>query len=343
MKPNRLGRSPIFVSSLCLGTMTFGSFTDEKESHRILDMAYDAGINFIDTAEIYPVPPDEKWVYLTEEIIGKWLTGKPRDAIIIATKVAGPAHGWFVPPIRNGMSVLDRHHIFKAIEGSLKRLNTDYIDLYQIHWPDPKADHESYYIEILEALTKLKEQGKIRIAGCSNETPWGLMKSLAVSDKYHLIRFDTIQNNYSILNRRFEDALAEISLKEEVSLINYSPLGGGVLTGKYNKENVSEKSRFMYYKSLGERQKKQVKKYLNEKTLEFVKRLEPLAQQINISTTTLSIAWCLEKDFIASVIFGVTHSDQLSDILKATEIKLDKEILKEIDKISLEIRYPMEN
>jgi aryl-alcohol dehydrogenase-like predicted oxidoreductase len=341
MKPKRLGRSPIFVSHLCLGTMTFGSFTDEKESHKILDIAFDSGINFIDTAEIYPVPPEEKWVHQTEEILGRWIKNKPRDALILATKVSGPPHGWFTPPVRNGMSVLDKHHIFKAIDGSLKRLNTDYIDLYQIHWPDPKADHESYYVEILEALTRLKEQGKIRIAGCSNETPWGLMKSIAVSEKYNLIRYETIQNNYSILNRRFEDALSEIALKEQVSLICYSPLAGGVLTGKYNQQNPPENARFMYYKKLGERQKKQVKRYLNEKSLETVNRLKPLAEQYNLSLTTLAIAWCLEKEFIATVIFGVTHSDQLADILKASEVKLEKELLKEIDKITSEIMYPL--
>ncbi len=341
MKPKRLGRSPIFVSCLCLGTMTFGSFTEEKESYKILDIAYDRGINFIDAAEIYPVPPDIKWVHTTEEIIGNWLKTKPRDSIILATKVCGPAHGWFMPPIRSGMSVLDKHHIQKAIEGSLKRLNTDYIDLYQIHWPDPKADHAVYYVEILETLTKLKEQGKIRIAGCSNETPWGLMKSLSVSEKYNFIRYETIQNNYSIINRRFEDSLSEIAIKEKVSLIPYSPLGGGVLTGKYNQEKPPENSRFMQYKKMGERQKKQVSKYLNEKSLETVNRLMPIAEELHISTTTLSIAWCLEKEFIASVIFGVSHSSQLEDILKATEIKLDNDVLKKIDKITNEILYPL--
>lgn len=341
MKPNKLGRSPIFVSSLCLGTMTFGSFTEEKESFRILDKAFDHGINFLDTAEIYPVPPDTKWVHLTEEIIGKWLKTKQRDSIIIATKVAGPAHGWFTPPIRSGLCVLDRHNIKKAIEGSLKRLQTDYIDLYQIHWPDPKANHESYYLEILETLQLLKEEGKIRIAGCSNETPWGLMKALFVSEKYHLIRYETIQNNFSILNRRFEDSLAEISRKEQVSLLPYSPLGGGVATGKYLLENPPENARFMVYQKMEERQKKQVRKYLNSKTIETVKRLRPIAEQLNISLTTLSIAWCMDHDFVASTIFGVTHSDQLDDILKATEIKLEKEIKKKIEDITTEILYPL--
>ncbi len=341
MKPKRLGKSPIFVSELCLGTMTFGSFTDEQESIKIMDICYDKGINFLDTAEIYPVPPDLKYVYLTEEIVGKWLKTKPRDSVIIATKVSGPFHGWFVPPVRNGMTVLDRHHIRKAIEGSLKRLQTDYIDLYQIHWTDAKADDEVYYIEILETLTELKKEGKIRIAGCSNETSWGLMKALCVSEKYNLIRYETIQNNYSILNRRFEDSLMEISLKEKVSLLPYSPLGGGVATGKYNQENPPQNARFMYYKQLGERQKKQVQKYLNEKTLATVDKLKEIANELNISTTTLSIAWCLEKNFIASTIFGVTHHSQLDDIFKAIDVKFDKEVLKKIDKITQEILYPM--
>ena len=204
MKKRRLGRSGLVVSELCMGTMTFGSMADESESVAILDRAFDAGVNFIDVAEIYPVPPHERWVGRSEEICGKWLAGRPRDSVVVATKVAGPTGGWFLGPLRSGNTGLDRWNIERAVEESLRRLGTDYIDLYQTHWPDPELPIEN----TLEALERLVQSGKVRYVGCSNQNAYGLAKSLWVSERECLARYETIQNNFSLLNRRFEDELA---------------------------------------------------------------------------------------------------------------------------------------
>ncbi len=182
MKVRRLGKSAIVVSEICMGTMTFGSQADEATSLRILDRSFDAGITFYDTAEGYPVPPDIKYVGRTEEIIGRWLKTKNRDAIILATKVSGPSHGWFRSPLRGSHTTLDRHNIVRAVEASLSKLGTDYIDLYQTHW----QDHDSPYDETLEVLDELVRAGKVRIIGSSNENAWGLMKSLAVAERLAL-------------------------------------------------------------------------------------------------------------------------------------------------------------
>ena len=172
MKHRRLGKSAIFVSDICMGTMTFGAQTDEAEAFRILDASYEAGINFYDTAENYPVPPDSKWAGRTEEIFGRWMKTRDRDSIILATKVCGPSHGWIKGSQRAGMTALDRHNIRRAVEASLKRLQTDYIDLYQTHWPD----HGTGYDETMDTLDELVREGVVRIVGCSNEDAWGLMK-----------------------------------------------------------------------------------------------------------------------------------------------------------------------
>ena len=177
MKERRLGRSALSVSEICLGTMTFGSMADEEASRAILDRAFEAGINFIDAAEVYPVPPDARHAGATEEILGRWLRDKPRDAILIATKVAGPGGGWFQTPVREGITGLDRHHVERAIEGSLRRLGIDYIDLYQTHWPDRLLPIE----EQMEALDRAVSAGKVRVLGCSNESPYGLTRSLWAS------------------------------------------------------------------------------------------------------------------------------------------------------------------
>lgn len=340
MKKNRLGKSPIVVSEICMGTMTFGSYTEEGESVKILDRAFDAGINFYDTAEIYPVPPDAKWVHRTEEIVGRWLKSKVRESVIIATKVAGPGHGWFVPPIRSGLTALDGRSIRKALDGSLRRMGIDYVDLYQVHWPDPGANAEIYH-EMLFTLTRLKEEGKIRLAGCSNETAWGLMKSLAQSELHGLLRFETIQNNFSILNRRFEDALAEICKKENVSLLPYSPLAGGVATGKYNAENPPQEARFSRYAREGLRQKKQRNRFLNDRTLETTQELMKIAEEAGMSVTTLAVAWSKQHDYVASTIIGATKVEQLDDSLKAAGLKLTDDILKKIDEVTSRILYPM--
>lgn len=337
MKKRRLGKTGMVVSEICMGTMTFGSSCNEDEAFRILDKAYDAGIDFYDTAEIYPVPPQKSWVHRTEEIFGKWIKTKPRDGIIIASKVAGPGHGWFSPPLREGKTALDKYHIRRAIEGSLQRLGVETIDLYQTHWPD----HDVAYDETMEALTELKEEGKIRYAGCSNETSFGLMKSLWTSDKYNLIRYDSIQNNFSILNRRFEDELAQVCRKEGVSLLPYSPLAGGVLTGKYNGPTKPEGARFVRYMVEGERQKRMSNRFLNEQTLASTKELMEIANRYGMSSTVMSVAWSKQHDFVASTIIGANTVEQLEESLKATDVILSEEILSEINAVSKKIQYPM--
>jgi len=337
MQTKRLGRSPIVVSKICMGTMTFGSGADEKMSHRIMDQSLDAGINFFDTAENYPVPPREDWAGTTEEIVGRWLKTKRRDEVIIATKVSGPSHGWIKSAQRAGMTALDRHNVMRAVEASLKRLGTDYIDLYQTHWPD----HGTGYEHALEALDDLVREGKVRILGCSNETSWGLMKSLSVSEQRGLARFETIQNNHSLNNRRFEDDLAQVCRQEGVSSIPYSPLAGGVLSGKYNGGATPDGARFSNYLKLGGRQAVMAKRFVNDKSLAATERFGAIAQEAGMSLVTMATAWSKQHDFVASTIVGVTHEDQLPDILAAADIDLPPEVMAKIDAVSKDIMYPM--
>ena len=325
------------MSPICMGTMTFGNQADEAMSHRILDRSFDAGITFYDTAENYPVPPKDEWAGRTEEIVGRWLKTKNRDAIILATKVCGPSHGWLRASVRAGMTALDRHNIVRAIEASLKRLGTDYIDLYQTHWPD----HGARYEEALMALDDLVRDGKVRVIGCSNETSWGLMKSLAASENEGLARYETIQNNFSLNNRRFEDELAQVCRQEGVSLIPYSPIGGGVLSGKYQGGARPEGARFSNYLNIGGRQAAMALRYVNDKSLAATDRWMKIAADLGMSVTTLATAWSAQHDFVASTIVGATHEDQLPDILAAAEVTLSAETMKAIDKVSKEIMYPM--
>jgi aryl-alcohol dehydrogenase-like predicted oxidoreductase len=317
--------------------MTFGNQTDEATAFRILDKAFDAGVNFFDTAENYPVPPDEKWAGRTEEFAGRWMKTKRRDAIIMATKVCGPSHGWIKGAQRAGMTALDRHNIVRAIEASLKRLDTDYIDLYQTHWPD----HGARYEEALRTLDDLVEAGKVRVVGCSNETTWGLMKSLAASEREGLVRYETIQNNFSLNNRRFEDELAQACRQEDISLIPFSPLAGGVLSGKYNGGKTPEGARFSNYLKMGGRQATMARRFVNEKSLASTERFAAIAAEAGMSLVTLATAWSKQHDFVASTIVGATHPDQLDDILAAADLTLDAEILRKIDSVSKEILYPM--
>ena len=337
MSRRRLGKSAIVVSDICMGTMTFGSQTDEAAALRILDRCFDAGIDFYDTAEGYPVPPDAKWVGRTEEIVGKWLKTKPRDAIIMATKVSGPSHVWFKSPLRNGMTALDRRNIITAVEASLTKLGTDYIDLYQTHWPD----HDLAYEETMEVLDELVRAGKIRISGCSNETSWGLMKSIAASEKLGAARYQTIQNNFSLNNRRFEDELAQVCRHEGVSLIPYSPIAGGVLAGKYADGARPDGARFSKYLAMEGRQAAMGKRFVNEKSLASTARFADIAKEAEMSPVTMAVAWSKQHDFVASTIVGVSKEDQLDEILAAMDLVLSDEVMKAINKVSKEIMYPM--
>ena len=337
MQSQRLGRSPIVVSKICMGTMTFGSQADEKTSHRILDRSLEAGINFFDTAENYPVPPQESWAGLTEEIFGRWMKTKRRDEIILATKVCGPSHGWITGSQRAGMTALDRHNITRAIEDSLRRLDTDYVDLYQTHWPD----HGARYEDALETLDELVRAGKVRVLGCSNETSWGLMKALSTSEREGFARYETIQNNHSLNNRRFEDELAQVCRQEGVSSIPYSPLAGGVLSGKYNGGALPTGARFSRYLELGGRQATMARRFVNEKSLTSTERFAQIAAEAGIALVTLATAWSKQHDFVASTIVGVTREDQLDDIFAAADLVLSPEILKAIDEVTRDILYPM--
>ncbi len=337
MQRRRLGRSGIVVADIGMGTMTFGSQCDEALSFRIMDRAFDAGIDLFDAAELYPVPPKPEWSGMTETIVGRWMKTKQREQIVIATKVAGPGHGWFTPPVRHGKTGLDRLQIMRAVEGSLQRLQTDYIDLYQTHWPD----HGLPYEETLSAMSDLVRQGKVRTIGCSNETSWGLMKSLWSAEKHQLYRFETVQNNFSLINRRCESELAQVCRREGVSLLPYSPLGGGVLTGKYN-QGIPQGSRFEDYLTLGgERQKRMARRFVNDRTVEVTKRLIPIAQDLGITTTALSLAWSRQHDFVASTLVGATTLGQLEESLQAVDLILDKETLARIDEIDVAIPCAM--
>ena len=337
MKRNRLGKSGMVVSEICMGTMTFGSMADEKTAFDVLDRSFDAGIDFYDTAENYPVPPDPKYAGRTEEILGRWMKSKPRDALLIATKVSGPSHGWIKAAVRSGMTTLDRHHIMRAVEASLARLQTDYIDLYQTHWPD----HDARYEEAMGALDELVCAGKVRVLGCSNETTWGLTKSNAVAAANGFARYETIQNNFSLNNRRFEDELAQACRQEHVSLIPYSPLAGGVLSGKYNDGALPTGARFSNYMSVGGRQAAMVKRFINEKSLASTARFKAIAAEAGMSVVTMATAWSKQHDFVASTIVGVTRADQLPDIFAAADLTLSSEVMKKIDGVTKEILYPM--
>lgn len=338
MKKRRLGKSGLVVSEIGLGTMTFGSTCGEAESFRILDRAVEAGIDFLDAAEIYPVPPDPSWVHHTEEIIGRWLKSRERDSLFLATKFCGPAHGWFVPPVRHGRTTVDRHHIRRAIEGSLRRLGTDYIDLYQTHWPD----HEFDYAHTLAALTELIEEGKVRYLGSSNESPWGAMKAQAVAEQHGFARYETIQNNYSIVNRRFEDSLADICRREKISLLAYSPLGGGVLTGKYETEPWPAAARFtLYATGPGERQRAMARRFVNDKSRATAREIGELARELGTNPAALSLAWSRQHDFVGSTLVGANNVAQLEESLLATTLELGDDVMKRIDEITARYPYPL--
>lgn len=337
MTKRRLGTSGIVVSEICMGTMTFGTQADKGESFRIMDESVEAGIDFFDAAEVYPVPPTAELAGLTESWVGEWLAGRPRESLIIATKVAGPAHGWFNPPVRHGKAALDRVHLRLALEGSLRRLQTDYVDLYQVHWPD----HGMRASDTLEVLDEFVREGKVRAIGLSNEDSYGVMKSLWTSEREGLTRIDTVQNNFSLNNRRDEHELAECLRRENVSLLPYSPLGGGVLTGKYNDE-LPAGARFTDYLTKGEvRQKAMAERFVNEKTIASTRAFGEIAASLGMDVTTLATAWSKQHDFVASTIVGVRSVSQMPPILKAASVTLDEETLRRIDAVSTEILYPM--
>ena len=265
------------------------------------------------------------------------MKSKPRESVILATKVAGAAHGWFCPPVRHGKAALDRVHLRKALEGSLNRLGTDYADLYQIHWPD----HGMRAADTLEVLDEFVKEGKVRAIGLSNDDSYGVMKSLWTSDLEGMTRIDTIQNNFSLNNRRDEYELAECLRRENVSLLPYSPLAGGVLTGKYN-DGVPAGARFSEYLTTGgARQRAMATRFVNDRTIASTKRFCEIAKELDLDVATLATAWSKQHDFVAATIVGVSAAAQMEPILKAAGLELDEKTLTSIDVVSNEIRYPM--
>ena len=344
MKYKKLGKTNVDVSLICLGTMTWGEQNTEVEGFSQMDYALENGINFFDTAELYSVPPRKETFGSTEIIIGNWLRNKKcREKIILATKVVGRSGmKWF----RGKETRLNEEQITNAIEGSLKRLQTDYIDLYQLHWPDRKANffgklgyehhEENDIIDIkvqLEVLDKLVKQGKIRFIGLSNETPWGLMKFLSLSDKYDLPRVVSVQNPYSLLNRSYEVGMAEISIRESCGLLAYSPLAFGMLTGKYDDDSFPDGARLTLFGDMFTR-------YTKEKGKKESKKFNNLAKQSGLSPSQMALAFVNSRDFVTSNIFGATNIDQLKENVDSFEIALDDDLISEIEKINQENPYP---
>lgn len=346
----RLGTSALEVSSVCLGTMTFGQQNSEAEAHAQLDYALSRGVNFIDTAEMYPVPPRAETATLTETIVGNWLKRQSRERIILATKVTGPRRN--MPWIRGGPQALDRANIRAAITVSLKRLQTDYIDLYQLHWPernvpmfgqfqyDPAQEYDEHgeqkqWIPIreqLEALAELLGEGKVRAVGVSNETPWGVMQFLKLAEEHHLPRIVSIQNCYNLLNRSFEFGLTEIVYREGVSMLAYSPLGFGHLSGKYV-TNPAASGRVTLFPGFAQR-------YDKPNVGPASAAYAALAAKHGMSPATLALSFVMHRWFVTSTIVGATSLPQLAENLDAWEKPLDPGILQEIEALYLRYMNP---
>lgn len=314
MEYRKLGRTGLKVSELCLGTMTFRWTASEEESHKILDKAWDKGINFIDTADVYSRWAEGNPGGVAEEIIGQWLKDKPREQVIIATKVRGRM--WDGP---NGEG-LSRQHIMAAVEDSLRRLQTDYIDLYQVHAPDPDTPLD----ETLWALDDLVRQGKVRYIGASNYRAWLLMKALWASDKHGYARFDSIQPHYHLLNRpEVEPELAALCLDQGVGMIPYSPLARGFLTGKYSRDHIPPGSR-------GESSDR-IQGYMTDQGFAVIDTLRELGQTKDKSVLQMALGWLLSLPYVTSPIIGASRADQLDESLGAVGLRLSEEEMQRLD------------
>ena len=334
----QLGNTNLQVSAICLGTMTFGEQNSEHEAHQQLDMALDHGVNFLDTAELYPVPPKPETQGLTETFIGSWLKKRnARDKVIIATKVAGPGRDW-LSHFRGGNNCLDKYNIETAVDESLRRLQTDVIDLYQVHWPDrltncfgqlgyqyPAEDKSVPIEETLTALGTLVEKGKIRNIGLSNETPWGTMRYLQLAEQLDLPRVVSIQNPYSLLNRSYEVGLAEISHHEHTGLLAYSPLGFGVLSGKYLDGARPEGSRLALFE--------EYTRYSNPQAEAATTEYVALAKQHGLDPAQMALAFVTSRPFTTANIIGATSLQQLESNLDSVNLTLSDEVLEGIEAI----------
>ncbi|MBC3906556.1 MULTISPECIES: aldo/keto reductase [Undibacterium] len=345
MKNILLGNSQLNVSTICLGTMTFGEQNTEAEAHEQLDYALERGINFIDTAEMYPVMPRAATQGKTEQYIGSWIkkSGK-RGEIVLATKVAGPSRGmgW----IRNGENDLNEKNIRAAVETSLQRLQTDYIDLYQLHWPsrnapifgqkqfDPALERPCTDIaETVSVLNALVKEGKIRAFGVSNETSWGVSEFIKQAELQGTARIASIQNAYSLVNRAFEQGLDETCFRENVGLLAYSPLAFGQLTAKYIDDAKAHGRLTIFPPTWSPR-------YMRPSVFEASKAYAALAREHGLTPAQLALAWCYSRSFVASTIIGATNLTQLRENIDALEVGLNDDLLQGINRIHEELSNP---
>jgi aryl-alcohol dehydrogenase-like predicted oxidoreductase len=341
MNFKKLGNTELKVSTICLGTMTWGEQNTQKDAFEQMNYALDCEINFFDAAEIYPSPCRKETYGETERIIGNWFNQKKnRDKVILTSKIAGPGLSW----VRNGDQNFSEQKIKKSLEDSLQRLRTDYIDLYQLHWPERKTnffgrlnykyteeDSWNKFEKVLIALEKFIKQGKIRYVGLSNETPWGLSKFLEISKIKKLPRMMSVQNPYSLLCRTYEIGLSEISIREKSGLLAYSPLAGGFLTGKYRNNNFPENSRQKLFADYYTR-------YSNPNASLVIEKYYNIAKKFGLDFAQMSIKFCEIQKFLTSVIIGATTMEQLKINIESVSVNLEEEILKEINNV--QIKYP---
>jgi len=345
MQVRRLGRTDIDVSLLALGTMTFGVQVSEADSHAQLDLALDRGVTLIDTAEMYSVPVSQERQGLSERIIGAWLKARgSRDKVVLATKVTGPAER--ITWLRDGRHRLDAKNIAQAIDDSLARLQTDYVDLYQVHWPERRTnffgqldyDHDPDdgaipMEETFAALADLVKAGKARAIGLSNETPWGIMEALRLAEAHGVPRIVSVQNPYSLINRAFEVGLAEMALREDVGLLAYSPMGGGALSGKYLNGAQPEGARFTLYPGYFGR-------YLKPRAVEATGRYVALAREHGLDPAQMALAFVNVQPFLTSNVIGATTPAQLEADLASAELTLSEEVRAGIQEIHRDLPNP---
>lgn len=343
MKYNKLGNSTLEVSTLCLGTMTFGEQNSEQDGHHQLDYAVSQGVNFIDTAEMYPVPGKKETQGETERIIGTWLKNQKREDLIVSSKIIGPAT-WNT--YMRGGPDYSKGQLNEAVDGSLRRLQTDYIDVYQLHWPERKTNFfgkldykhdeddswEDNFQEVLLSLKGLIDSGKVKYIGISNETAWGAMKFLHYADKLGLPKLVCVQNPYSLLNRVYEIAMAEISMREDVGLLAYSPLAFGMLTGKYRKNKTPEKARLTLFPRMA--------RYSGDLSFQAVEKYAAIAEKHNLSLTQMSLAFINSREFLGANIIGATTMEQLKENIASIDVALSEEVLKEIEEVHQLIPNP---
>ena len=340
MNYKKLGNTDLNVSTICLGTMTWGEQNTQNEAFEQMDYSLDNGVNFWDTAELYAVPPKAETYGYTETIIGDWFEKtKKRKDVILASKVGGPSRKY----MRNGENSFTGKNLENALHGSLKRLKTDYIDLYQLHWPERnvnnfgrlgyehKENDWNKFEDVLENLKKFIEEGKIRYVGLSNETPWGVMNYLQLAKDKDLPRMMSIQNPYSLLNRSYEVGLAEVSIRENIGCLSYSPLASGYLTGKYRNKQFPKGSRM-------ERDFDFWTRYRKPNMEEAVEDYYKISQKFDLDMSQMSIKFCEVQDFMTSVIIGATTMEQLKTNVESVKVNLDSEVIKEINNVQK--KYP---